>query len=56
MSVVLRPEQGETRFGMDIKRTEEDLSAFTQMAKRTAADLSWLRHLHEQARNPPANY
>ncbi|KAK9166722.1 hypothetical protein Scep_001913 [Stephania cephalantha] len=42
MSVVLRPEQGETRFGMDIKRTEKWLKG--------SSDRAGLQHLHEQAR------
>ncbi|KAK9142230.1 hypothetical protein Syun_011630 [Stephania yunnanensis] len=50
MSVVLRPERGETRFGMDIKRTEEGFICIYTVAKRTAADRAGLRHLHEQAR------
>ncbi|KAK9166522.1 hypothetical protein Scep_001713 [Stephania cephalantha] len=55
MSVVLRPEQGETRF-MDIKRTQEGIYlAFTQLAKRTLRIYRGF-DIYTSKRGNPANY
>ncbi|KAI6682157.1 hypothetical protein NL676_036038 [Syzygium grande] len=49
VSVELVPEPGETRFGMDIKRTEEGFICIFALTKGSAADRAGLGRIHEEA-------
>ncbi|KAK3436047.1 hypothetical protein EUGRSUZ_C00704 [Eucalyptus grandis] len=49
VSIELVPEPGETRFGMDIKRTEEGFICIFSVTKGSAADCAGLGRIHEEA-------
>ncbi|XP_073283524.1 uncharacterized protein [Primulina huaijiensis] len=49
VSLVLIPGPGETRFGMDMKRTEEGFICLSSVTNGTAAERAGIQHLLEQA-------